>query len=132
MKIKLCEIPVLKSMWCQKSNACTGANPISKSPITWHWKHNFIPSGLLLFGVVCILSKANTWESWKKWKLDTCEYNISLKIEAKSLISMETGHVYHALRWTSSFLVQWLHAWIGTHLVWCEGCSKAWCLLKYC
>lgn len=70
MKIKLCEILVLKTMWCQRSDASVGTNCVSQSPTTWHWKHRVVPSATPTWSCQYLsLCKANIGEGWKKkWR----------------------------------------------------------------
>lgn len=123
-------------MWCQKSDACVGTNLISKSPATWHWKHHFILSGLLLFRVVSIYlyvkqTSERVGEKMKTywWKIATYKYSMSLKLEAKLLVRVETHMctiwcVEHFHFHSNGYILGWAHTWCDVEY------SKAWCLLK--
>lgn len=80
-----------ENYWGQKNDACvTGTNLTSKSPVSWHQKHHFISSALLLFGVnsIYLYVKQMSEKVEKKikaslWRTATCKYSLSLMIEAK-------------------------------------------------
>ena len=95
-EFKKVNFPVQKIIWAWKTDAYIGTNLISKFPVTWHWKHHFIPCSFLLFGVVSIYLhvKQVSGKVGKKMKtplckIAACKYSKPSMTEAKSSISVE-------------------------------------------